>query len=347
MRASRRFEAGAFTNQVYRVREFNMQRTLWGLIFVASSAFAAPVAIVTYDIRDAAVSGWGGWSHAYTGTVSPTGTFFNGGGVVANYSGGAGTLNDGVIGVSINDTQLFFQGATDMASISMAPTIKLARPTLVSKILISGGNIGGNFFPGMIEGVTVEIGGQSAALTTIPSGQISAVGIPVDDTADLTGTPLASIVTDTITLRDFVVSSMTGGQFIITELSVDGAAPTRAVRVDVKPGNPNNRIHLAAARVRVAVLSSATFDARSIDPLSLRFGRTGEEASLVECQLLANGSRDRLPDLVCKFSIARAGFVVGDKLATLTGKTRSGEAFSGTDAITVVRGGNNEQDCED
>lgn len=323
-----------------------MQRTLWALIFAASSAFAAPVAVVTYDIHDAAVSGWGGWSHAYTGTVTPTGTFYNGG-VVADYSGGAGTLNDGVVGVGINDTQLFFQGATDTGWMSPVITLKLARPTLVSKVLISGGNIGGNFFPGMIEGVTVEIGGQSAALTTIPGGASSAVGIPVDDTADLTGTPLASIVTDTITLRDFVVSSMTAGQFVITELSVDDGAPTTAVRIDVKPGNPNNRIHLAASRVRVAVLSSATFDARSIDPLSLRFGRTGDEASLVECQRLVNVSRDRRPDLVCSFSIAQAGFLAGDKLATLKGKTRSGEAFSGTDAITIVRGDHHGHDVDD
>lgn len=324
-----------------------MQRMLWGLIFAASSAFAAPVAIVTYDIRDAAVSGWGGWSHAYTGTITPTGTFYSGGGGVANYSGGAGTLNDGVIGVGINDTQLFFQGATD-AGYSMSPliTLKLARPTLVSKVLISGGNIGGNFFPGMIEGVTVEIDGQSATLTTLPSGQLGAIGIPVDDTVDLRGTPLASIVTDTITLRNFEVSSMTAGQFVITELSVYDEAESTPVHIDVKPGSPNNRIHLAAGRVRVAVLSSDTFDARSIDPRSLRFGRTGDEASLVDCQRLAS-SRDRRPDLVCKFSIARAGFVAGDKLATLKGKTRSGEAFSGTDTIIILRGGKNEEDCED
>src|SRR4051812_21231599 len=89
-------------------------------ILPASRADAEPipVAIVRYDITNAIVSGSGGWAHVYTGTITPTSgpeTNYP----VANYRGGGGTLNDGVIGTSVLDTQLFDVGARTVITLHL------------------------------------------------------------------------------------------------------------------------------------------------------------------------------------------------------------------------------------
>ena len=84
---------------------------LFALLFL--SALAAPAATVfisSYNITDAALSGYGGgWSHTYNGTITPGGSFVGAGGTgtAATYTGGSGTLNDGVIAYSVTDNQLF------------------------------------------------------------------------------------------------------------------------------------------------------------------------------------------------------------------------------------------------
>ena len=95
---------------------------------------------------------------------------------------------------------------------------------------------------------------------------------------NLAGTPLASLATDTVLLSDFVLDPITFNQFSITEITIDGvAAPTaQTVGIDVKPRSTDNRINLRGARnVKVAILSSAGFDAARVVPSSLTFGRTG------------------------------------------------------------------------
>ena len=43
--------------------------------------------------------------------------------------------------------------------------------------------------------------------------------------------------------------------------------------VDIKPGKARNRINLKSRRsIPVAILTTASFDATTVDPLSLKFG---------------------------------------------------------------------------
>jgi len=111
-----------------------------------------------------------------------------------------------------------------------------------------------------------------------------------------------------------------------------------AVSIDIRPGSPVNQIRRhSAGSVPVALLSTPTFDAPTIaDRGTLAFGRTGTENSLRRCDRSGRDvNRDHRPDLVCWFSIRSTGFMLGDTVGVLTGKTTSGQPFSGTDAVRV------------
>jgi hypothetical protein len=308
------------------------------------SAAGTPIAIKNYDVHHAVLSGFGGWAHSYDGAISFVRSFTNGpggpAGSVANYVNGSGTLNDRIVGSSPLNTQLFVQGTPDGVSIEPAITLRLEKSAKVQKIHISGGEFDFNLFPGQITGVTtVEVGGQSLDLTTVSAGTINFLGIGLDDIVDLTPTQLASVVTDTVVLRKFVFPAITFNQFSITEISVEGTLappPATEVAIDIKPGNPNNRINLyAGPEVKVAVLSSPAFNALSVAPSSLTFGHTGDEPSLLRCKAPEDVSGDGMLDLVCEFSIAATGLTASDRAAVLKGRTTAGTAIVGKDAVEV------------
>jgi len=85
-------------------------------------------------------------------------------------------------------------------------------------------------------------------------------------------------------------------------------------------------------------LTTSTFDATTVDPSTVRFGKTGTEAAPVQATVSdANG--DGVPDLVLRFRIQDTGLQCGDTSAVLTGKTVSDQAIQGSDSIVTVRGG--------
>lgn len=116
--------------------------------------------------------------------------------------------------------------------------------------------------------------------------------------------------------------------------TVDGYAAA----IDIRPGKTPNPIHpRSRGTVAVAVLSSRTFDAlATVDPGTLRFGRTGAEASLRKCK--AKGvdvNRDGTADLVCRFNIAAAGFQPSDTVGILRFKGTNGVAYEGRDTVFI------------
>lgn len=88
-------------------------------------------------------------------------------------------------------------------------------------------------------------------------------------------------------------------------------------------------------RVSVAVLSTASFDAPTeIDPQSLTFGRTGDEASLASCRV-RDVNHDAIQDLICQFRTEAAGFQSGDTLGILKGKKLNGSPIAGIVDVVV------------
>lgn len=157
---------------------------------VSMAAQAGPVA--AYDVTNANLTGFGGWGHTYTGTITPTGEG------LANYTDGSGSLNDGSVadGVYV-DNQLFW--------LDNAPTITLhlEGPTKVSSVQIHGGNTNSsNYIPGMLTGWSVTIGGQSVALSSSAFGS-TCYSVLCSDSVSLLGTGLENIETDTLVLSNF------------------------------------------------------------------------------------------------------------------------------------------------
>jgi hypothetical protein len=118
----------------------------------------------------------------------------------------------------------------------------------------------------------------------------------------------------------------------------DGTGVTSFIPIalDIKPGeyiNPKSD-----GKFPVAILSNAQFNAPSaVDRGSLKFGRTGKEASLAFCNPHGEDvNGDGLPDLVCHFYAAKTGLQKGEQQAILTGATVTGQFIRGTRRVKIV-----------
>src|SRR5260370_18338491 len=107
------------------------------------------------------------------------------------------------------------------------------------------------------------------------------------------------------------------------------------VTIDIKPGGYPNAINPRDKGViPVAILSAPTFDARTIDPTSLRFGPgQAEPANGVHIEDV-NG--DGLPDIVLQFPTTSSQIACSDTASFLTGKTTSGQTIVGSDSVLTV-----------
>lgn len=109
------------------------------------------------------------------------------------------------------------------------------------------------------------------------------------------------------------------------------------VTIDIQPGDAVGAIpHGRPGRVPVAIYSTPEFSTvAEINPMTLTFGRTGDENSWIACNSDdLNG--DGLVDLICFFDPRAAGFQVGDTEGILKGQTYSGEDVQGSDAVRIV-----------
>lgn len=108
------------------------------------------------------------------------------------------------------------------------------------------------------------------------------------------------------------------------------------VSIDIKPGDSPNVVYLNSnGKLPVAILSSATFDAAIVDPTTVRFGRTGTEASPVS-HSFEDVNQDGRQDLVCQFNTPDAGLMCGDTVAWLRAATREGCPLKGQDTIQTL-----------
>ena len=106
--------------------------------------------------------------------------------------------------------------------------------------------------------------------------------------------------------------------------------------VDIIPGTFPNRVNpSSSAKIPVAVLTTETLDASSIDPSTVRFGPTGMEAAPMYSDL-EDVEGDGDIDLLLGFHVQDTGIACGDLAAWLTGNTFSGRSVEGTDTIETA-----------
>lgn len=115
------------------------------------------------------------------------------------------------------------------------------------------------------------------------------------------------------------------------------APPTISVTIDIKPGSFPNAINPASKGViPVAVLSTATFDAQTIDVATVRFSGPAGVGEAHGKGHLEDVNGDGRLDLVLHFSTAASGIQCGDTVGTLVGETLGGDPIVGTDSIVTV-----------
>jgi uncharacterized delta-60 repeat protein len=146
----------------------------------------------------------------------------------------------------------------------------------------------------------------------------------------------------TLTVRATDPTGLTG-EAVVTVRLTDVNENAR-VTIDIEPEDRRNRINLRSGEaISVAIFSTADFDARTVDVASLRFGRTGQENSLLRDRHgrikfdLKDVNGDGRLDLVVRFEADMTGFRVGDTRGYLTGRLTDGTAFSADDAVSVTR----------
>jgi hypothetical protein len=148
------------------------------------------------------------------------------------------------------------------------------------------------------------------------------------------------------TASGYLILRALSGSFNVTEVFVSsnkGAVVvgtiSRSVAIDIKPHNDVNRINLhSAGLIPVAILSSATFDARQVDPATVRLAGAG--VSLIgksdkHSYDHEDVNNDGLLDLVCRVRTANFMIEEGDSIAVLEAQTFTGERIRGEDSIEI------------
>ena len=128
------------------------------------------------------------------------------------------------------------------------------------------------------------------------------------------------------------------GSGLVIALASAAAAgdQTMKVSIDVKPGDtPTTLERNREGMVPVAILSTAEFDATTVDPGSVRIGPTGTEAEPVR-SMQSDANQDKRTDLMVLVRVQDLKLTCEDKVIRLTGKTASGVAIEGSEAITVT-----------
>lgn len=137
-------------------------------------------------------------------------------------------------------------------------------------------------------------------------------------------------------------SSISGGPDSGAPAGTAGIVPTEVLGilepllVDIKPGSFPNSINVKSKGViPVAILTTSSFDATAVAPLSVAFGPNGAMEAHGQGHIEdADGDGDL--DLVLHFRTQDTGIQCGATSAFLTGETFDGQVIQGSDSIKLT-----------
>lgn len=118
-----------------------------------------------------------------------------------------------------------------------------------------------------------------------------------------------------------------------------GKCKATQVEIDIKPGSDPNSINLGSnGNVPVAILSTADFDAKTVDPTTVTLADAGVKVrgngNTMASEEDVNG--DGLLDLVVHVETQGLQVTAGDEEAVLQGETFGGDAIEGSDSVRIV-----------
>jgi hypothetical protein len=110
------------------------------------------------------------------------------------------------------------------------------------------------------------------------------------------------------------------------------------VSIDIKPGSfPNSINPKSKGKIPVAILTTDSFEATTVDPLSVRFGPGGAVEAHGKGHVEdGDGDGDGALDLVLHFNTRNTGIACGATSVSLTGQTIYGQRIEGADMIQTV-----------
>jgi parallel beta-helix repeat protein len=188
-------------------------------------------------------------------------------------------------------------------------------------------NNDGNTFGG--NQVAIQVQGSTAGGTpTIHNDQIVGNGVGLKNETDATiaashnywGCP---------TGPNTAGCDSTSGAVEFVPVSSEGS-------IDVMPGTFPNVINLLSRRkIPVAILTTASFDATTVNPSTIRFGPTGMEAAPVQFAL-QDVDADGDLDMILHFNTQDMRIPCRAKFVLLTGKTFAGQPITGADSVRTA-----------
>lgn len=119
--------------------------------------------------------------------------------------------------------------------------------------------------------------------------------------------------------------------------TVPGVFAQKVIRVsiDIKPGDQPTTIEPGRqGMIPVAILTTAQFDARTVDPTTIRIGATGTEASVFKSNL-DDVDRDKDIDMLLLFRVQEMRVKCGDTSISLKAKTTDGRPIEGSESVTL------------
>ncbi len=325
-----------------------------------ASSNVATVAITVAPVNDAPTAADGS-------AATDEDTAFNGTLLGADVDGDAltfalvGTAKNGTVAVNANGSYTYApnanyhgsdsftfrasdgQAASNVATVTIAVNPVNDAPTLAPATLSLPENSPNGTGVGTIVGADVDgdaltyaivAGNTAGAFAIDPASGV--VTVANSAALDFETTPIFALA-----VRATDTGGLSAQATVTINLTDVNEAPV--VAIDILPGNAANDIRLKTAKtVEVAILSTALFDARSVDAGTIRFGRAGTEDSIARQKKtgapqvsLRDVNGDGRLDLVANYDVKIAGFRVGDTKGILTGRLANGQTFADDDAIVV------------
>ena len=294
------------------------------LVIVESCDSTAPIVTVPANITVAATSAAGAVV-SYVASASDSGGLASFG---CTPSPGS-TFPIGNTTVTCTATDLAGLETSESFTITVTPPNSLPVANDDSYQTLAGNSVNGNI---MDNDTDADNDPLQASITQPPSSGVVILNV---NTGNFTYTPNAGF-----SGTDAFKYNLNDGTDDSNEATVTITVGRQTVQIDIKPGDSKNTLSIKNDKsVRVAILSTASFDATTVktSPLSNapKFGGTTPQAPIAVSIEDVNG--DGRLDIVLKFNSGKLGFVSGNNTGCLTGNLTNGTPIEGCGSIRLVR----------